>query len=142
MGSGPVQDEAPGLLGALEGQARKITAIIRADVLKKVEERLQALRVPGNIVSKVKGYGEYASFFRSDWMVENARIEVFVRRERADEIAPRHHRGRADRSPRRRARRGRPRGSGLPDSKQSAGDPRGARLRRSASEGAPATPTA
>lgn len=79
MSPGPVQDEAPGLQGAAEGRARKNTAIVRADVLKKVEETLQTLRVPGITVSKLKGYGEYASFFRSDWMV--------VRRECAEEIA-------------------------------------------------------
>lgn len=66
---------------------RKVVAIIRAGALKAVEEKLRELRVPGITVSKVKGYGQHANFFTSDWMVENARIEIFATRERADEIA-------------------------------------------------------
>ncbi|MBI5548446.1 MAG: P-II family nitrogen regulator [Deltaproteobacteria bacterium] len=68
-------------------QFKKVAAIVRIDVLKKVEQALQGLHVPGVSVTKVKGYGEYSNFFRSDWMVESARIEIFVRRERAKEIA-------------------------------------------------------
>ena len=68
-------------------QFRKVTAIIRSSVLERVEQRLQGLCVPGISVRKVKGYGEYANLFSRDWMVEHARLEIFVRRERADEIA-------------------------------------------------------
>lgn len=66
---------------------RKITAIIRSSVLEKVERRLQDLRIPGLSVTKVKGYGEYANFFSRDWMSEHARVEVFLHRERAGEVA-------------------------------------------------------
>jgi len=66
---------------------RKVTAIIRVMVLEQVEERLKDLGVSGITVTRVKGYGEYANFFRSDWTVEHARIEIFVWRERAEEIA-------------------------------------------------------
>lgn len=66
---------------------RKVTAIVRVNVLEKVERRLQDLRVPGISVTKVKGYGEYVDFFAHDWAVEHARIEIFLQRDRADEVA-------------------------------------------------------
>jgi nitrogen regulatory protein P-II 1 len=66
---------------------RKVTAIVRVDVLERVERRLQELRVPGITVTKVKGYGEYENFFARDRMTEHARIEIFLRRERAEEVA-------------------------------------------------------
>ncbi len=66
---------------------RKVTAIVRPAVLEKVEAALQAMNVPGVSVTKVKGYGEYADFFKPDWMAGYARIEVFVGRHQADETA-------------------------------------------------------
>jgi nitrogen regulatory protein P-II 1 len=66
---------------------RKVTAIVRAEVLERVERRLQELGVPGLSVTRVKGYGEYANFFARDWLVEHVRIEIFVTRQRAAEIA-------------------------------------------------------
>lgn len=68
-------------------ELRKITAIIRVSRLETVEKRLQDLGVPGISVTKVKGYGEYANFFSRDWLVEHARIEIFLTQKRADEIA-------------------------------------------------------
>jgi nitrogen regulatory protein P-II 1 len=65
----------------------KVTAIVRTSMLETVEKRLQELGVPGISVTKVKGYGEYANFFSRDWMVEHARIEIFLTRKRAYEIA-------------------------------------------------------
>lgn len=66
---------------------RKVTAIVRTAVLPEVERRLKELGVPGISVTRVKGYGEYANFFTPDWVVEHARLEVFLSRERADEVA-------------------------------------------------------
>lgn len=66
---------------------RKVTANVRAGVLEKVEQRLHDLRVPGISVTKVKDYGECANFFTRDWLVEHARIEIFLTRDRATEIA-------------------------------------------------------
>lgn len=66
---------------------RKVTAIVRCSVLQKVEERLKQLHVPGISVTKVKGYGEYADFFRPDWVCEHARIEVYCGEHRANDIA-------------------------------------------------------
>lgn len=66
---------------------RKINAIIRAERLEEVEKRLKEAHVEGMSVSEVKGYGEYANFFRRDGMVSHARIEIFTDAENAERIA-------------------------------------------------------
>jgi nitrogen regulatory protein P-II 1 len=68
-------------------EIRKVTAIIRSDMLGRVEGRLQDMLVKGLCVSCVKGYGEYANFFAHDWMVMHARIEIFTEKARAEEVA-------------------------------------------------------
>jgi nitrogen regulatory protein P-II 1 len=65
----------------------KVTAIIQSSVLDKVEKALQASNVPGISVSKDKGFGEYANFYKSDWMTTHVRIEVFVSKSQADGVA-------------------------------------------------------
>lgn len=57
---------------------RKITAIIRVDVLVRVEAALRDLHVGGVSVSPVKGYGEYTDFFAGDWMSPYVRVEIFT----------------------------------------------------------------
>jgi len=69
------------------GDLRKITAIVRNNVLQDVERRLRELDVPGVSVTKVKGYGEYANFFTSEWVVEHARLEIFLHATQADVVA-------------------------------------------------------
>ncbi len=66
---------------------RKVTAIIRPDLLEQVEDRLKSLNVPGVSVTKIKGYGEYANFFKSDWLCTHSRVEVFTSADKATEIA-------------------------------------------------------
>ena len=66
---------------------RKVTAIIRRDVLEKVERKLQQIGVQGISVTWVKGYGEYADFYARDWMTSYARIEIFTTAEKVDGIA-------------------------------------------------------
>lgn len=65
----------------------KLTAIVRRDVLPRVEDRLQSLRVQGLSVTPVSGFGEYADLFRRDWRVPHVRIEIFSEREWAHELA-------------------------------------------------------
>ncbi len=65
----------------------KVTAIVRRDVLEKVECRLREIGVQGISVTKVKGYGEYADFYSPDWLVPHARIEIFTTAKRAEEVA-------------------------------------------------------
>lgn len=64
----------------------KVTAIVRVDRLERVEEALQALRVGGVSISRVKGYGEYADYFARDWMSAYARVEVFAGTDRSAAI--------------------------------------------------------
>ena len=66
---------------------RKVTAIIRPEKLEAVEECLKKLNVPGISVTKVKGFGEYANFYKADWMCQNIRVEVFLGVRQADEVA-------------------------------------------------------
>lgn len=66
---------------------RKVAAIIRPGALEKVEKALRALSIPGVTVTRVKGYGEYANFYSSDWMLTHARVEVFVGQHRAKKVA-------------------------------------------------------
>ena len=65
---------------------RKVTAIIRIDRAAQVQQELKSIGVPGMSCTHVKGYGEYANFYSSDWRVEHARVEIFAPRIRADEI--------------------------------------------------------
>jgi len=66
---------------------RKVTAIFRPERLKAVEECIKKLNVPGVSVTKVKGFGEYANFFETDWLCSHVRIEVFTGARQADELA-------------------------------------------------------
>lgn len=67
-------------------ELRRIVAIIRGSALEKVEQGLKELGVKGISVSPVKGYGEYANLSKADWMVKNARIEVFAKQSEVDAI--------------------------------------------------------
>jgi nitrogen regulatory protein P-II 1 len=64
---------------------RKITAVIDAQRLEKVESALQSLGVPGITVNRVKGYGSYRNFFTEEWTVSHVRVEIFLPAEKADE---------------------------------------------------------
>ncbi|HIP69040.1 MAG TPA: P-II family nitrogen regulator [Chromatiales bacterium] len=66
---------------------RKVTAIIRPERLQAVEDILRKLNVGGVSVVKVKGFGEYANFFKSDWMCTHIQVEVFTGKTHVDEIA-------------------------------------------------------
>ncbi|MFQ5487353.1 MAG: P-II family nitrogen regulator [Gammaproteobacteria bacterium] len=68
-------------------ELRKVTAIIRKDALKAVEQILQDMGVTGISVTQVKGYGEYADTYTKDWLVSHARIEIFTSEEQAELIA-------------------------------------------------------
>jgi len=68
-------------------ELRKVTAIFKPERLEAVENALKKLNVPGISVTKVKGFGEYANFFKSDWLCTHIRVEVFIGKARADETA-------------------------------------------------------
>lgn len=65
----------------------KIVAIIRPDVLEKVESSLKQANVPGVSMTPVEGYGEYANFFRHDLMAQHIKVEIFIGKAHATEIA-------------------------------------------------------
>lgn len=66
---------------------KKITAIVRPNLLDKIEDALKEEGVPGVSVGSVKGYGEYANIYAKDGMVASTRIEVFIDEECADSVA-------------------------------------------------------
>ncbi len=57
---------------------KMVTAYIRMENLAPTEERLRQRGAPGVSVSRVKGFGEHANFFRGDWCTPHARVEVLV----------------------------------------------------------------
>jgi len=63
---------------------KKITAIVRTNLLESVEKALKEIGVPGVSVSQIKGYGEYSDFYAKDWMVTSSRVEVFIDTECAE----------------------------------------------------------
>ena len=65
----------------------KVTAIIRCELLEKVEFKLQELGINGYSVMQVKGCGEYTDFFTHDCMTKHARVEIFTFADRAEAIA-------------------------------------------------------
>ncbi len=65
----------------------KITAIVRPAAVSAIEELLHAEGMPGMSIGHVKGYGDYADFYRNDWMVSHVRIEIFIPESMAKSIA-------------------------------------------------------
>lgn len=65
----------------------KVVGILRTTYVDRVERALCDVHVPGLTVTRVKGFGDYANFFRADLMDEHARLEVFVPEERGEEVA-------------------------------------------------------
>lgn len=66
---------------------KKITAILKEEVLAEVEKALLRLHVPGISVTQVKGYGEYQNFYKPDMMSRHARVEIFCRGDEVEAIA-------------------------------------------------------
>ncbi|HKJ76238.1 MAG TPA: P-II family nitrogen regulator [Gammaproteobacteria bacterium] len=65
----------------------KVVGILRTTCVDQVERALCDIHVPGMTVIRVKGFGDYANFFRNDLMDEHARFEVLVPEERSEEVA-------------------------------------------------------
>lgn len=66
---------------------RKLTAIVRTDRLEEVEERLKEAGVKSLTITTVLGFGEYANFFRRDWLVGHAQIDIFAEKSWGEELA-------------------------------------------------------
>jgi len=57
---------------------KKITAVVRCTELGDIERALQEAGVKGLTITHVRGYGEHANFYRDDWTVKHARLEIFL----------------------------------------------------------------
>lgn len=69
-------------------QLKKITAIVRNEVLEGVEARLRDLGIKGISVTHIKGYGEHVNFFAGNWLCgDHSRIEIFASGDEVDAIA-------------------------------------------------------
>ena len=64
-----------------------ITAIFPRSRLESVEKGLQNIGVERVDVSKVKGYGEYRNVYTQDWMVDEAKLEIFTRADEVEDVA-------------------------------------------------------
>lgn len=67
-------------------ELKKIIAIVRAQVLGDVEDKLVGMRVKGISVTRVKGYGEYDTFINPDYRFTHARIEIYAELSMVDTI--------------------------------------------------------
>lgn len=65
----------------------KITAIVRPAAVSNIEDLLHKEGIPGMSIGHVKGYGDYADFYRNDWMVSHVRIEIFIPASKAESVA-------------------------------------------------------
>lgn len=65
---------------------KRIVAIVRKTALDQVEERLKELGVKGVSMTPIKGYGEYANFYKADWSVSNVRLELYLPRQYVDPV--------------------------------------------------------
>ena len=66
---------------------KKVIAILQYSLLERVESALEEIGVPGISVTCIKGFGDYANFFKSPPLVKHARIEIFTDENKADLIA-------------------------------------------------------
>ena len=67
---------------------KKVTAVVRREVLEELEHRLAEAGVGGMTVTMVKGRGEYADFFSfsGDHLVTHGRVEVFADADQAERV--------------------------------------------------------
>ncbi|TMG85894.1 MAG: P-II family nitrogen regulator [Betaproteobacteria bacterium] len=63
-----------------------VIAVVRADALEAVEQKLIGIGVRGLTVVKVKGLGRHANFFSRDWLSEEAKLEIVAHEDRVDAI--------------------------------------------------------
>jgi nitrogen regulatory protein P-II 1 len=66
---------------------KKVHAVIRSDALDRVQDRLQALRLPNLVITEVNEFGEHPEFYAFRSSFRYARIEVFADAALAEEVA-------------------------------------------------------
>ena len=67
-------------------EIKLVVAIIRTLALEPVEKVLKAMGVRGLTVTRAKGFGAHANLFSRDWLVDQAKIEVYVEQDRVESI--------------------------------------------------------
>ena len=65
---------------------KRITAIVRSDILDSLEGHLRASGAHGTTVEHVRGYAEHPNYFRRDLMRDNARVVVYAPEAKVDHI--------------------------------------------------------
>ncbi len=65
---------------------RKITAIVRLELVELLEDKLKAIGVHGMSVTKVEGFGEYADLYSTSWHSSHMRVEIFADSSTTDDI--------------------------------------------------------
>lgn len=65
---------------------RKITAVISVSSLEAVEQALKHEKAIGIAITRVKGYGDYKNFYSHEWVSTQARVEVFVLAQHAEQV--------------------------------------------------------
>lgn len=63
-----------------------VVAVVRANALAALEQKLAGLQVLGLTVSKVEGLGEYRNFFSLTHLTEHLRVEIFVDASKAENV--------------------------------------------------------
>lgn len=63
-----------------------VMAIVRADALEAVEQKLIDIGVRGLTVVKVKGLGRHANFFSRDWLIDEVKLEIVADESKVDGI--------------------------------------------------------
>ncbi|MDI7066511.1 hypothetical protein QMO17_35355, partial [Klebsiella pneumoniae] len=67
-------------------EIRSVVAIVRSDVLQKLEKRLGAIHIHGVTVCKDNGFGEHPNSFSDDWTTDHIKIEVFTQAANVDAL--------------------------------------------------------
>ena len=67
-------------------ELRLVVAIVRPLALEPVEKTLQEMGVRGLTVIRAKGFGAHANLFSRDWLVDQAKIEIYVEQDRVESI--------------------------------------------------------
>jgi nitrogen regulatory protein P-II 1 len=65
---------------------KRVTAIIRTDVVDEIETRLRRLGVRGITVTRVEGYGEYTKFWTPESESSHLQIDIFTDEDHAQAI--------------------------------------------------------
>ena len=65
---------------------KRITVIVPTEFLDQFENCLRAVGAPGMTIDNVRGFGEHANYFSKDLLRSNVRIEVYIGKDRCDEV--------------------------------------------------------